>query len=92
VLIVTKQIVSYIYMFYNIIENFVELFHSSVSCILCSIFFFFFIIKIYMPPIDEYLGSATGGTWLEISQRDVVINGITLRWNIIIILTYSMLL
>ena len=31
---------SYIYIFYNIIENFVELFHSSISCILCSTLFF----------------------------------------------------
>jgi hypothetical protein len=30
---VAKQILNYIYMFYNIIENFVELFLSSVSCI-----------------------------------------------------------
>jgi hypothetical protein len=51
-------------MFYNIIKNFVELFSYFVSCILCSTFFFFFFIKICMPPMDEYPGSATDNrTW-----------------------------
>jgi hypothetical protein len=53
-----KQILSYIYMFYNIIKKFVELFPYFVSCILCSTLFFF-IIKIFMPPMDEYPGSTT---------------------------------
>ena len=57
-LIVTKQIVSYIYMLYNIIENFVELFPYFVSCILRSTLFFL-LSKFFMPPMDEYPGSAT---------------------------------
>jgi hypothetical protein len=57
-LVVTKQIVSYIYMFYNIITFLLNLFTYSVNYIFIKLYFLYSLKK-NMPPMDEISGSAT---------------------------------